>query len=218
MHRSILAVDIEGSTFRTNTVKEELRDVANQLVMDALGLAEIDDRYYDYPFTDRGDGYMVLVNAVPKPLLLSRVVPALTSMLSAHNSEIPETEPARVLRLRAIVHAGEVHYDSNRNNNNGRYGEDVDVACRLLDAPRFKAFLRRVTAPLALLASDSMYKSIIRHGYDGIDHGEFKPLVTVSVGDQRRRGYVHLPHASKAPVRVPPRAQVHACRLNGQRA
>jgi hypothetical protein len=43
-----------------------------------------------------------------------------------------------------------------------------------------------------LVASDYVYQSIIRHGYDGIDDSGFLPLVTVRVGDHRRTGWVHL--------------------------
>ncbi len=69
-----------------------------------------------------------------------------------------------------------------------------------LDAPRFKEELKSATVPLALVASDYIYQSIIRHGYDGIDDTEFLPLVTVKVGDQRRKGWVHFPFAGGIPV------------------
>lgn len=207
VHRSILAVDIEGSTRRTNTVKEELRQQVYRLMVEALGAAGINDHYYD-PFTDRGDGVLVLVHPAdefPKPLLLSCLIPALASLLAGYNSAIPLAERPRTLRLRAVIHAGEVHYDGK-----GFFGEDLDVAFRLLDAPRFKAHLRDATVPLALVASDYIYQSIIRHGYAGIDRAEFFPLVTVNVGDQRRKGWVHLPRTSPYPLPVPQQA-AYAC-------
>jgi class 3 adenylate cyclase len=192
VHRSILAVDIEGSTQRTNTVKGELREEVYRLVVDALCVTGIDRRHYD-PFTDRGDGVLVLLrptDELPKPLLLSRLIPALAGLLAAYNSSVSPADQPHKLRLRAVIHAGEVHYDGK-----GFFGEDLDVAFRLLDAPRFKAHLKSATVPLALVASDYIYQTIIRHGYDGIDDAEFLPLVTVNVGDQRRRGWVHLPPA-----------------------
>lgn len=203
VHRSILAVDIEDSTRRTNTVKEELRGQVYRLMLEALALAGIDDHYYD-PFTDRGDGVLVLVHPAdefPKPLLLSCLIPALAGLLAAYNSGIPLGERPRMLRLRAVIHAGEVHHDGK-----GCFGEDLDVAFRLLDAPRFKAHLRGATAPLALVASDYIYQSIIRHGYAGIDDGEFFQLVTVSVGDHRRKGWVHLPRTGGYRLPVPDQA------------
>jgi len=192
VHRSILAVDIEGSTQRTNPVKGELREEVYRLVVEALCVTGIDSRHYD-PFTDRGDGVLVLLrptDELPKTLLLSRLIPALAGLLAAYNSGISPAEQPRMLRLRAVIHAGEVHYDGK-----GFFGEDLDVAFRLLDAPRFKAHLKSATVPLALVASDYIYQTIIRHGYDGIDGAQFLPLVTVNVGDQRRRGWVHLPSA-----------------------
>lgn len=202
VHRSILAVDIESSAERTNPVKAEQRQQLYRLVLEALNMAGIDDHHYD-PFTDRGDGVLVLVHPAeaPEPLLLSRLIPALASLLAAHNSSISPAEQPRMLRLRAVIHAGEVHYDGK-----GFFGEDLDVAFRLLDAPRLKRYLRSGTTPLALVASDHIYQSIIRHGYDGIDLDEFGPLVTVTVGDRRRRGWVHLPRTGGFPVTVPARA------------
>jgi len=200
VYRNILAVDIEGSTQRRNPIKEELRELVYRLVIAALVMAGIDNQCYD-PFTDRGDGVLVLLRPTddfPKPLLLSRLIPSLGSLLSAHNSSISSAEQPRILRLRAVIHAGEVHHDGK-----GFFGEDLDVAFRLLDAPKLKAHLKSGTAPLALVASDSIYQSIIRHGYDGIDGAEFVPLVTVNIGDQRRRGWVYFPQAGGVPVAEP---------------
>jgi hypothetical protein len=199
VHRSILAVDIEGSTRRTNPVKEELREEVYRLVVSALYVAGIDSRHYD-PFTDRGDGVLVLLrpaDELPKPLLLSRLIPILASLLFAHNSCISPADQSRMLRLRAVIHAGEVHYDEN-----GPFGEDLDVAFRLLDAPRFKTHLKNATVPLALVASDYIYQTIIRHGYEGIVEKEFLPLVTVNVGCLRRKGWVQLPYPGGIPMAV----------------
>jgi hypothetical protein len=207
VYRSILAVDIEGSTRRTNPVKEELREEVYRLVVEALYVAGIGSQHYD-PFTDRGDGLLVLLrptDELPKPLLFSRLIPILASLLVAHNSGISPADQPRVLRLRAVIHAGEVHYDEK-----GPFGEDLDVAFRLLDAPRFKAHLKRATVPLALVASDYIYQTIIRHGYEGIVEDEFLPLVTVTVGFQRRKGWVQLPYAGEIPVAVPRRSVVCA--------
>jgi hypothetical protein len=139
---------------------------------------------------------------VPKPFLLSRLMPALASRLDDYNSGISPDERPRLLRLRAVIHAGEVHFDGK-----GFFGEDLDVAFRLLDAPRLKAHLRAGTAPLALVASDDIYWWVIRHGYDGIDGDEFRPLVTVKVADRRRKGWAHHRRGPKYPLVIPPQAQ-----------
>jgi hypothetical protein len=186
---------------------EELREEVYRLVVEALYVAGIASQHHD-PFTDRGDGVLVLLRAAdefPKPLLLSRLIPILASLLVAHNSGISPADQPRILRLRTVIHAGEVHYDEN-----GPFGEDLDVAFRLLDAPRFKTHLKNATVPLALVASDYIYQTIIRHGYDGIAEEEFLPLVTVTVGFQRRKGWVQLPHAGGIPEAIPTRSVAYA--------
>jgi hypothetical protein len=202
--RNILAVDIEGSSQRTNPVKGELRDEVYRIVDDAFGEVGIDDQYCD-PIIDRGDGLLALLRPTddfPKPFLLSRLMPALARLLVKRNSSISSAEKPRIMRLRAVVHTGDVHYDGN-----GPFGEDLDVAFRLLDAPRFKAYLKIAPEPLAVVASDTIYQSIIRHGYDGLDGKEFDPLVNVTVGFRRRRGWVQLPRAGRFSVAVPAQAQ-----------
>lgn len=204
MYRSILAVDIEGSTRRNNRVKEELRYEVYRLVGEALCVTGIGSQHYHHPFTDRGDGFLVLlrpVDEIPKRLLLSHLIPTLARLLAAYNSSVSPAEQPRVLRLRAVIHAGEVLYDGK-----GFFGEDLDVAFRLLDAPRFKAELKSATVPLALVASDYIYQSVIKHGYEGIDDQEYLQRVTVNVGDQRRKGWVHLPPAGGISA-VPPLPQ-----------
>jgi class 3 adenylate cyclase len=193
MYRSILAVDIEGSTKRNNRVKEELRYELYRLVGEALVVTGIGTQHYHHPFTDRGDGFLVLLrpaDELPKRLLLSHLIPALARLLAAYNSSVSPCDQSRVIRLRAVIHAGEVLYDGK-----GYFSEDLDVAFRLLDAPRFKSELKSATVPLALVTSDYIYQAVIKQGYEGIDDQEYRPLVTVNVGDQRRKGWVHLPAA-----------------------
>jgi hypothetical protein len=193
MYRSILAIDIERSTKRNNPVKEGLRYELYRLLREALCLTGIGSQHYHHPFTDRGDGFLVLlrpVDEIPKRLLLSHLIPSLARLLAAYNSSISTADPARILRVRAVIHAGEVLCDGK-----GFFGEDLDAAFRLLDAPRFKAELKISTFPLALVVSDYVYQSVIKQGYQGIEDRQYLPLVTVNVGDQRRKGWVHLPAA-----------------------
>ncbi|MCW2913544.1 MAG: hypothetical protein JWN52_1612 [Actinomycetia bacterium] len=202
MHRSILAVDIEKSTspLRTNPIKEELRRQIYRLLDEAMTTAGIASRHVD-PFEDRGDGVLALIHPVdeiPKTLLLNPFVPELTRLLLDYNTSLPSGEKARLgLRLRVVFHAGEVHYDGR-----GYFGEELDVACRLLDAPRFKKCLRETEAPLVLVVSEGIYWSIVRHDYDGICGASFRPLVRLQVSGRRRLGYVHIPHEAPAMAAV----------------
>jgi hypothetical protein len=187
VHRSIVALDIESSTRRTNPVKGELRRVLYELLDRAVAEAGIAARHLE-KLTDRGDGVLILVRPhddVPKTVLLCRLIPKLAGLLAERNAAV--ADPARRLRLRAVVHAGEVHGDGW-----GFYGEDLDIAFRLLDSPAVKRVLQdALAAPLVLVVSEEIRTGIIRHGY--VDPGPRVGRVCVRVAGRQRRGWVHLP-------------------------
>jgi class 3 adenylate cyclase len=190
-YRAILALDIESSTTRPNPVKGELRNKVYELFEVALCTAGIGKRFRDR-FIDRGDGILALIHPVdqaPKALLLNRAVPLLGRLLAEYNASLPRhSQPQRQLRLRVVVHAGDVHYDAN-----GCYGEALDVAFRLLDAARVKKALRETADPLVLVISEDIHNSVVRHGYDGIDRQSFQRLVRVGVAGRRYPGWVRCP-------------------------
>jgi len=198
LHRSIIAIDIERSTspVRTNPIRAELRHEAYRLLDAAMRTAGITERHCD-PLTDRGDGVLALIHPdddLPKTLLLNPLVPKLVTLLADRNASLASAERhRRELRLRAVIHAGEVHYDGK-----GYFGETLDVAFRLLDAPRLKDCLRRAATPLALVVSEDIYWSIVRHEYEGIPESAFEQLVQVRIGGRRRQGWVHVPIPQQA--------------------
>ena len=184
-HRNIVAVDIEGSTTRTNPAKGRLRHTMYDLFEAALRTSGILEDHRD-ALIDRGDGVLALIHPVdeaPKTLLLNTFVPTLSQLLVEHN----ERAPLHQLRLRAAVHAGEVHYDRQ-----GCFGEALDITFRLLDAPEVKIKLSQSEAPMVLVVSDDIYRSVVRHCYEGIDCGAFQQLVRVRVAGQHHRGWLCL--------------------------
>jgi hypothetical protein len=187
VHRSIVAVDLEGSTQRTNPVKGEIRNVLYNFLEQALLAAGITVRHREQ-HTDRGDGVLVLIRPhddVPKTVLLGQLMPVLATLLAEHNSAA--RRPELQIRLRAVVHAGEIHQDGQ-----GFYGDDLDIAFRLLDSPRVKWELRRtVTAPLIVVVSEEIFTAVVRHGY--VSGAPYRQLVRVRVGDRQHRGWVHVP-------------------------
>jgi class 3 adenylate cyclase len=187
VHRSIVAVDVEGSTKRTNPVKGEMRRVLYDLLERALKAAGIGTPHLE-ELADRGDGVLILIRPhddVPKTVLFGRLIPALTALLARHNAVVGE--PDLQMRLRVVVHAGEVHDDGR-----GFYGDDIDVAFRLLNSPTVKRALRQASmSPLALVISEEMWYGIVRHGY--VKGGPYEQRVQVRVGERRRRGRVHIP-------------------------
>ena len=190
-YRAILALDIERSTSRPNPVKAELRNKTYELFEMALHKAGISTSHRDR-FVDRGDGILALihpVDQVPKALLLNRAVPVLSRLLADYNAGLPRfSQPERQLRIRVVMHAGEIHYDAY-----GCFGEALDVAFRLLDAVRVKRALRETADPLILVISGDIYNSVVRHGYDGIDQQAFHPLVRVQVAGKRFPGWIRFP-------------------------
>lgn len=193
-HRAIVALDIEQSTCRTDTVKAELRDTLYELFEAALRSAGIRSRYRDR-FTDRGDGLLALIHPVrqaPKATLLGHAIPTFGRLLADHNAGLPEAHRLqRQLRVRAVIHAGEVRYDAH-----GCFGEALDVAFRLLDDVHVKKELQAAADPLILVVSEDIYRSVVRHGYDGVDQHAFRPLVRVQVAGNCHPGWINLPTAA----------------------
>ncbi len=193
VYRLIIVLDIEGSTKRTNLVKGELRYFLYRLLGEALQLTGITAGHLE-PFTDRGDGVLILVRPhddVPKTLILGHLLPVLTALLIQYNKVV--SRPELRLRLRAVVHAGEVHGDGR-----GFYGDDIDTACRLLDSPGLRHTLREAepdTSPLALAVSDEIFSGIVQQAYLG--EGTYQPLRRIRVGDRFRRGWAHVPAAAE---------------------
>jgi class 3 adenylate cyclase len=188
-HRSILIIDVEGSTLRTDRSKAYMRRSMYDLFEQALCAAGLTASYRD-PLMDRGDGVLALIHPVdqaPKTVLLDTVIPTLGTLLAGHN----RSDPDQRFRLRAVVHAGEVTYDDN-----GCFGEALDVAFRLLEAHPVKRILENTDAPMVLVVSDEVYRAVIRHGYDGIDPEDFSRLLMPASGPVRS-GWVRIVRGSQ---------------------
>jgi hypothetical protein len=184
--RTIVAWDVEGSTTRTNMARAALREDMYHVVEAALLACKITEDLRE-PFEDRGDGGIVLIRPVdrlPKPMFLQTFVPLLSDMLEEHGY----TNPDRSFRLRVAIHSGEVLFDRN-----GFFGEDVDITCRLLNAPKLKRRLQMSAASLVLVVSDHIHRAVVRHGYEGIDERTFEPIVEVVVANTQYRGWVQVP-------------------------
>ena len=135
------------------------------------------------PFVDRGDGLLALVDPAEQASLLSRVVPVFAQLLAGYNASLP---PRRQLRVRIVVHAGQVRRDDN-----GYFGEALDIACRLLDAPEAKAALKAAPAPLLLVISSHIRDSLAGRYATGPEH--YRHLVTTHVAGRAHPGWSPVP-------------------------
>jgi hypothetical protein len=182
--RAIVGLDIEQSTSRPDPVKAEFRIMLYELFEAVLRSADIGpDRRGS--FMDRGDGLLVLVDPAELAPLLGYVVPLFGQLLAGYNASLP---PARRLRVRVVVHAGEVCDDDN-----GCFGAALDIACRLLDAPEAKAALKTAPGPLLLVVSSDVYDSVVSNGPGGTAREAFRHLVTARVAGRDHPGWVWAP-------------------------
>jgi len=140
--RVIVALDIERSTSRPDPVKAELRTMLYELFDAALRSAGVSARRRDR-FIDRGDGLLALIDPADQALLFNLVIPVFSQLLTSYNASLSHPGGRdRQLRVRAVMHMGNVHDDDN-----GCYGEALDIAFRLLDAPASRGRSKRHRAP-----------------------------------------------------------------------
>jgi hypothetical protein len=161
-------------------LREVMVKLVDQALVDSEVMPELRDRY-----VDRGGCLMVLIrpaDRIPKTLLLTRLVPRLNELLEEYNAA--QLSP---LRLRVVIHPGDVSCDEL-----GWFGEDIDIATGLLTA----LALDDRAEHLVLVVSDQIHRSVIRHGYDGIDEQAFIPLPRVEVAGEECKGWVHVPGES----------------------
>jgi hypothetical protein len=104
VHRSIVVVDIERSTRRPDRVSAELRHRMYRLTQEAMTFAGGAEPCRRDPFTDRGDGLLMLIRPADDDQELARLV-------AGCNLPAEAVGQCSRIRLRAAVHAGEIHYD-----------------------------------------------------------------------------------------------------------
>ncbi|MFI0452767.1 hypothetical protein [Actinomadura sp. 6N118] len=186
IYRTFIALDMEGSTLRTNPAKRVLRDRMYLLLEEGLRRSGVGAHHLDR-LTDRGDGVLALIrpaDAVPKTLLLDSFIPTLVDLLTDYNHGVAD-QPPLCLRLRVVIHAGDIHDDGK-----GFFGEELDVAFRLLDSPHVKRALALSAGSLALAISDEIFRAIVRHGYGTINAGAYRHGFCVRVSDRQRQGWI----------------------------
>lgn len=157
VHRTIFLLDVEGygADDRTTPDRVALRDGLYEALRAAFAEAEVP--WDGLRREDCGDGVFVLVPAeCGKAVFVERVPLALAAAVAAHNARHPE--PARRMRLRMALHAGEVTYDEH-----GVTSPAIIKAFRLLDAPELKAALAGSAGVLVLITSAWYFGEVVRH-------------------------------------------------------
>jgi tetratricopeptide (TPR) repeat protein len=184
VHRTIMVVDVEGygDLRRTNPNKIAIRRGLYRVLQAAFGAAAVPWNECDH--SNQGDAVFVLAPPhIAKAPFAESLPPALAEALRQHNADHIEREQ---IRLRMVVHAGEVVYDEH-----GLAGNAVIHAFRLLDAPPLKTALAESAGVLALIASSWFFDEVIRHS-TAVDPATFRPA-QVAVKETRAVGWIALP-------------------------
>jgi hypothetical protein len=182
VHRSIVVVDVEGfgDQRRTNEHQVAVRDGLYGVMREGFGQAGIP--WDDCGREDRGDGVFVLVPAeVPKGLLVESLPSALVAALRAHNKA--HLSPERI-RLRMVLHAGEVRYDDY-----GVTAAAVNLAFRLVDSSAVKDALAGSPGVLAVIVSSWFFDEVVRHS---VAAAGYRP-VRVAVKETTTIGWICVP-------------------------
>jgi hypothetical protein len=183
VHRTIVAVDVEGfgDRHRTNRNQLAVRDGLYRAMQEAFRRAGIP--WADHDHEDRGDGMFILVGPdVPKSLFVESLPSALVAALRGHNDVHPDTER---IRLRMALHAGEVHYDQH-----GATAASINMTFRLLEAAPIKQALAGCPGVLAVITSSWFFEEVVRHS--AVDVASYRPA-PVTVKETSTTGWICLP-------------------------
>jgi class 3 adenylate cyclase len=187
LHRTTFMIDVQDSGRLPDPNKLTMRKTLWSVVRQALAFAGIEA---GVRLEDRGDGILGLLTAdVPKVRLLGAGIEGLDRALSDSKAAI---------RLRIGIHGGEVYEDEW-----GVAGSDVDLACRLADAPMAKQTLETASAArLAAVVSEAVYESVVRHGGRYLFPEQYAP-VHVKIKETDRTAWLYLPGYSTPPFPPP---------------
>lgn len=143
---------------------------------------------------DRGDGALIYIPPEFPPGLLTDQLPGrLLTELRRHNAS--HTAEARI-QLRVAFNAGRIYEYPN-----GVVSQAVNLACRVVDAAPAKQALRRLGAPLALIATDSFYREVIEQ--DPAAAPSLYREIEVSVKQTHVRAWLRLPGHDGADLTAP---------------
>ncbi|WP_019544543.1 hypothetical protein [Streptomyces sulphureus] len=198
VNRTILLLDIEDFSRRDDVAQACLRRELHNVVEDTLADAGV-ERNMQYR-EDRGDGLIVLVSAeIPKTALLRALLTTAPDGLRQYNRLASSSAQ---MRLRMVLAAGEVAFDSKKGTVGGLVGHDLNQSCRLLDCDVLRKALAQRKADCVLGVSPPVYQGVVRHGHRGMRPEEFHH-VPVAVKKDRLDLWLHGPQPHGNTVSAP---------------
>ena len=180
--RTILLIDIENYSKRDDHEQAYLRRILFDITDRAEESAGIDKTLRLR--ADRGDSVMELIDARSSvPALLRALVTDVPAHLHAVNRM---ASASAQIRLRAVVAVGYVRIDEH----DGWVGNDLNLACRLLDAELLRAALREREDDFALCVAEGVYQGIVQHDHPGVPKRDFH-AVTMDSKNGELRAWLH---------------------------
>jgi class 3 adenylate cyclase len=134
--------------------------------------------------------------AIPVVNIAGAFVRAVDAVLAEKAATLSE---AHRLRFRFALHQGLCRRDEN-----GWVGEAINTACRLVGRAALREAL--TTAPdarMALIVSDDVHRSVIRHAYRLIDPASFAPVVINAEDLANETGWISVPGRAYPPAMPP---------------
>jgi hypothetical protein len=179
--RSLVAVDIEGYSRRSNLGHLELRKALRDVCDEAFRRIQVAPEIRQ----DQGDAFLILIRPeVTKPRLIDDLIRELDIALRRFNQ--PRMSHER-MRLRVALHSGEIHPDGA-----GFAGESIVTVMRLLDADVLRRALTTTPGSLAVIVSDSLYRDVVTQAYRDVEPTEYQ-CVEVSNKTFQQRAWIRLP-------------------------
>jgi hypothetical protein len=191
----MFAADIAGFTRpdRDEEIQSHLRLALYWTIREAFTGSGIP--WEDCLYQDRGDGPLVILPpAIPPHVIITPFPERLSHLIRRHNR--CATQPAR-MQVRAALSIGPVYRDEH-----GYSGEDINLLCRMLDAPPLKRLLAGTGTELALMVSARVYDTIVLRHPSLADPASFQPVRT-RVKGTRIDAWI------QAPGSPPPRQDLH---------
>ncbi|KPI12465.1 hypothetical protein OK074_2544 [Actinobacteria bacterium OK074] len=185
----VVSLDAQGSGLLSDSEKQDMRkrlyDVSGRAFEEAGIRAP---RLYQ---EDRGDGILSFLRPSVKPV---RVVGTWLVHLN-ENLRQSNTTAKVPLRLRAGLHVGPIAEDEH-----GRSGQAIDLACRLGDCDIAKGILKAApeTSPLVVAVSGQLYDDVVQHGGRWVEpehYGRYE----VDLKEGRRTAWFMVPGLPQPP-------------------
>lgn len=188
VYRFLMSVDARGSGRYLDGEKVRMRALLYQCADGAFAATGVGASLMRRE--DRGDGFIAAVDArVPPAQLAGPWLAELHQRLSAGNEDL-----ARRLGLRVGMHVGPVRFDRE-----GMAGTAVDLVCRLADSAEAKAVLAHSGRDLVCVASDALYREVIRHGGRFIEPSAYR-AAGVDLKEGPATAWFHVPGEARPAV------------------